>query len=51
MDSLMTIATKTLQRLDVVHIISEPMVVRVMDDESTPSSALFTVTTGIVLHL
>ena len=45
------ITAQALQGVDVVHVIAQPPIVRVVDDESTPSAALLASASGIVFHL
>ena len=47
----MTITAETLQGVDVVHVIAKPPIVRVMDDESTPSAALLAAAPRVMLDL
>ena len=50
-DPLMTVTAEALQGVDVVHVIAQPPIVRVVDDESTPSTALLTPASGVMLDL
>ena len=51
MKPFVAITAEALQKVDVVHVIAEPVVIRVVDDESTPSAALLASASGIVFHL
>ena len=47
----MTITAETLQGVDVVHVIAEPPIVRVVDDEFTAVAALFAAASSVMLDL
>ena len=47
----MTVTAEALQGVDVVHVITEPPIVRVVDDEFTAVAALLTPAAGVMLDL
>ena len=51
MKPFVAITAEALQKVDVVHVIAEPAVIRVMGYESVSSAALLTATPGVMLHL
>lgn len=51
MKPFMTITAETLQGVDVVHVIAQPPIVRVVDGESTPSAALLASAPRVMLDL
>ena len=51
MDLLMAVTAQALQGVDVVHVIAQPPIVRVVDDESTPSAALLASAPRVMLDL
>lgn len=51
MDLLMAVTAQALQGVDVVHVIAQPPIVRVVDGESTPSAALLASAPRVMLDL